>query len=335
MTKRALRRAAKVGLFTGALLSLSILAVLRSGTAAAELQTPQLLRTSGSPFGVAVDAQRARAYVSDTKENALFVFDLHTSERIAVVPTGPQPGQVVLFGDRVYVSNFAGHSLTVVDVTTNTPVSTLVVGGLGLAVNPQTGRLFAAEGSDIAVLDLATSKRIGAMAAPSGASLWGVAVDVTTNSVFATDIASARVLVYDAADNHLVREIAIDAPARFGIAAGAAGEIVVASYTDHDPKLTVIDAASGAVSKQRTVASFTNALARDVASGKIYATSTADRSLTAVDLGLNGSSAKTSVDGALGPVVINPLTGAPLVVTSGAPTPAERVPANDVPVVRP
>jgi DNA-binding beta-propeller fold protein YncE len=59
---------------------------------------------------------------------------------------------------------------------------------------------------------------VATILAPAGANVWGVAVDPQANRLYATDIASPRVLVYDGATNALAAEIAIDAPARFGIA---------------------------------------------------------------------------------------------------------------------
>src|SRR4029077_13271420 len=60
--------------------------------------TPQELKTSGEPFGIAIDAQAGRAYVTDLKEDTLFVFDVASAGALAYIPTGHQPNHVVLSG---------------------------------------------------------------------------------------------------------------------------------------------------------------------------------------------------------------------------------------------
>jgi DNA-binding beta-propeller fold protein YncE len=283
-------------------------------TPVAPLVLSQTLHTGGEPFGIAIDAGRGRAYVSDSRENTLYVFDLATGEPVAHIATGRQPGQVVLVGSRIFVSNFTDVSITVIDASTQRVVKTLAFGGLGLAVNHQTGRLYAAAGSRISVLDATSDALITTIAAPEGANVWGVAVDAAANRVYATDIASPRVLVYDGATNQLVGEIAIDAPGRLGITVGAAGRVFVASYTDASPRLFVIDGAR--VVDRLPIAAFTSSLAAHPTSGLVYAASGADRSVTELDTQRPGVVSKASLAESAAAVAINPESGEPVVATA-------------------
>jgi YVTN family beta-propeller protein len=292
------------------------------------------LRTSGEPFAIAVDPSIARAYVSDTRENALFVFDLATGEVVATVPTGRQPGPVVLLSGRVYVSNFADATITVVDTATNRAVKTIQAGGLGLAADATSKRLYAAAGTRIAVLDTATDGLLATIPAPPGANLWGLALDASSRRLFVTDIAAPRVFAYDLDSYARVAEIAIDAPARFGIATGAGGRVFVASYTDRSPQLSLIDGASATVSGRLAIANFTMSLAVQPTSGVVYASSGRDRSITAIDPATRLAVGTTRVAQASGGVAAHPSSGEIFVATAGG-APPPRAIADIVPVVKP
>ena len=299
-----------------------------------QLSALQTLKTSGEPFALAIDARSGRAYVTDAKEDTLFVFDLATGQAVAFVPTGRRPNHVVLSGTRAYVSNFTDASITVIDTAANAVVKTLPTGGLGLALNRATGRLYAAAGSRVSVIDTTTDTLLATIAAPSAANIWGLAVDPATNRLYATDIASPRVLVYDGATNKLLAEVAIDAPARFGIATGAASRVFVASYTDQSPRLFTIDGPSATVIARTPVAAFTASLLSDPLSGVVYASSGVDRSVTAVNTVVGGTSrvALTQTPGGLG---INPITNELVIGTPGGSAPPVRRPLDGAVVTQP
>jgi YVTN family beta-propeller protein len=293
-----------------------------------------MLKTSGQPFGMAIDAQSGRAYVTDLKEDTLFVFDLATGQAVAFVPTGRGPNHIVLSGTQAFIANFTDASITVIDTSTNKVLKTLATGGLGLAINRATGRLYAAAGSRVSVIDTTSDTVLATIAPPIGANLWGLAVDPASNRLYATDIANPRVLVFDGATNKLVTEIAIDAPARFGIATGAAGRVFVASYTDQSPQLFTIDGPSAKVIARTPIASFTTSLLADPLAGVVYASSGVDRSVTAINTVIGGTSraALTQAPGGLG---INPLTNALVVATPGGVAPPVRRPSDGTPVTKP
>jgi YVTN family beta-propeller protein len=302
---------------------------------ASPLAVPRALRTSGEPFGIAIDAASGRAYATDSKENTLFVLDAASGNPLAYIPTGRQPNHIVLSGARAFVSNFADASITVIDTSTNRPLKTLSVGGLGLAIDRETNRLYAAGGSRVFVLDTTTDALIATLAAPAGANVWGVAVDPATNRIYATDIAAARVLVYDGATNALVAQVAIDAPARFGIAVGASTRVFVASYTDKSPQLSIIDGASAKVIARAPVGSFTTSLLVDPVSNLVYASSGADRTVTAINPATRAAPSKVSLTQTPGGLALSPTTGEVVVVTPGGAPPPARTFVDATPAIRP
>jgi DNA-binding beta-propeller fold protein YncE len=182
-------------------------------------------------------------------------------------------------------------------------------------------------GSRISVLDLLTDTVAMTITAPAGANLWGVAVDPATSRVYATDIAKPRVLIYDGATATKVGEIAIDAPARFAITTGAAGRVFVASYTDKNPQLSIIDGPGAKVVARVGVAAFSTSLALQPSTGLVYASSAVDRSVTAVDPGARSVRSKNTVAEAPGGVAVHPVSGNVFVVSSGGTPPPLPSPA--------
>ena len=323
----------RIGILLGAAALVLIWLSTTAPVAADTAYTP--LRTGGDPFGVAIDVPGGRAYVTDSRENTLRVLDLATGQPLAFIPVGRQPNHVVLFAGKAYVSNFTDATITVVDTVANQGLRTLSIGGLGLALNPATGRLYAAGGSRLWVLDLATERLVATIAAPAGANLWGVAVDPASTRVYVTDILSPRVLVFDGLTNTLAGEIAIDAPSRFGIAAGSAGQVFVASYTDRNAHLSIIDGPSARVIAQVPVAPFTMSLAVATSGGLVYASSATDRSITTVDTATRSVRSRTAISDRTGALVVHAASGELFVVTAGGVAPPARAFAEPLPVVRP
>jgi len=279
--------------------------------------------------------------VADTKENTLFVFDLASGTPLAYIPTGRQPGQVVILGARAFVSNFADASLTVIDTSTNRPLKTLLAGGLGLALNGQSRRLYAAAGSRVAVLDPTTDTLVATLPVPPGANVWGLAVDPVANRVYATDLSSPRVLVYDGATNTLAAQIGLEAPGRLGIAVGPSGRVFVAGDTGTNAQLAIIDGAAAKVVGRVPIPGFTRSLAVDP-DGLVYAASGADGSVTAIDP-VRGTASTVSVPqdaGRITPpasakgVAISPITGVLVIAASGGAAPPARPFVDPVPVIR-
>jgi len=327
----------KIQLITGsAAIAVALIAVgLTYGSVGAslsvsQLATPQTLRTSGTPAAMAVDAAAGRAYVTDSAENTLFVFDLATGDATAFIPTGLRPGQVVLDGGRAYVSNFADATITVIDTATRHGVETLAAGGLGIAIDTAAHRLFAAEGSRISVIDLATDHRTKTIEAPKGARLWGVAFDPLSGRLFATDVNAARLVVFDGATGAYLRDIPLDAPARLAITA-VGGHVYVAGDAAN-AQLASIDALNGAVLSRTPVAPFVNTLALSAA-GTVYAASAPDKSVTAV------TTATASIAKAVLPVGGAAIgvdgTGQPLLATTGGGAPPARTSGENLKVVQP
>ena len=78
------------------------------------------------PVGIAVDPDGRRAYVSfwqwDVGDNSVSVIDLTTKTVRATIPLGFSPGRIAVnpAGTRLYVANYSGRAITVIDAVTYT-----------------------------------------------------------------------------------------------------------------------------------------------------------------------------------------------------------------------
>jgi YVTN family beta-propeller protein len=155
------------------------------------------------PYGVAVDASRARVYWTEFEH--LTVFDANTTETIARIPIDPvlstpavpqpntgTPRRVAVnpVTNRVYVTsdNVAegGGEVFVVDGESNSVVRSLRVGLQpdGIAANPSTNRIYVANSGDstLSVIDGGVDSVVSKVQLP--ASPRDVAINSITNTVY-------------------------------------------------------------------------------------------------------------------------------------------------------
>lgn len=120
-------------------------------------------------LGVALPAMPAHAALSN----------------VAVIPVGGNPLHLDLNAstNRLYVTT--GLSLVVIDVTTNTIVTTLSMPALDVAVNEQTNRVYVTQSNKLIVLDGATNTLLAPQTMMT--QPYGVAVDELRDRVFVAD----------------------------------------------------------------------------------------------------------------------------------------------------
>lgn len=104
------------------------------------------------PAGLALSADGARLYVCGNLSNTLLELDAATGRVLRTFEVGVAPYDVVLLGDRAYVSNWGGRRPGAGDLTGPA--------GRGTVVRVDPVRHIASEGS-VSVLDLATQSEFG------------------------------------------------------------------------------------------------------------------------------------------------------------------------------
>ena len=80
------------------------------------------------PFGVTIDRAGATAYTADVESDDVSVIDLAARRVLAHVPVGKRPYVVALAGNRGFVTNEQGGSLTAFDLVKFLPIGTIAVG---------------------------------------------------------------------------------------------------------------------------------------------------------------------------------------------------------------
>ncbi len=85
---------------------------------------------ASSSSATAYAAQSAKLYVSNAAESSLSVIDEATHNIITHIPVGDQPRRIVKNGKYIYVSNMYGHSISIIDSTNNTVIDTIPVGNI-------------------------------------------------------------------------------------------------------------------------------------------------------------------------------------------------------------
>jgi YVTN family beta-propeller protein len=134
------------------------------------------------PRDLAFSPDGGRAYVTSEIDGTLWVLELPSRKvaKVIQLPKDSKPMGVVVSPDgrRVYVANGRGGTVSAIDATTNTVVSTVPVGQRpwGIALTPDGKKLYTANGpsNDVTVIDVERMQVIKKI--PAGKIPWGVAI---------------------------------------------------------------------------------------------------------------------------------------------------------------
>ncbi|GAA3628027.1 hypothetical protein GCM10022223_51680 [Kineosporia mesophila] len=191
------------------LLGTGLLAGVLTATGATPAQAVPAAVTVPGPWGVAVNPATDTAYVSSRSGNALrSVSGNATAGGSAPVGSFPLGTAYNPFNGYVYVANFSGGSVTVVDPATMTVVATVSTTSLGavganpywVAVDESTGQVvvsFYSAGATVGVIDPATNA-LTSLALPAGQSgdrHVGITVDSVHHVAYVADSTAGAVSV--------------------------------------------------------------------------------------------------------------------------------------------
>ena len=168
------------------------------------------LSLGGRPHGVAVAANGV-FYVSQIDGHAVTkgIVDATTQSFVGTADVGAEtPAHVALDPNatRAYTANQFGHSVSVVDVATNSLVATIPLTdqGFNVLVSPDGTRVYVstAEGH-LYVIDTGTRQIIATV--PVGVSANGLALNAQTKTLYVSSIASGSVTAIDLNTNTVSR----------------------------------------------------------------------------------------------------------------------------------
>lgn len=152
------------------------------------------------PWGFAVDEQRGIVYVTEISKNTLIAY--HEEDgRTDKVPTGAMPDAIAIdeTANKIYVTNYVGDSVTIIDGATMKPVATVAAGHhpQALAVDGRRHRIFVANthSNNATVIDGTTNRPIGTI--PAGTNPYAVAIDPDSGDAYVANYGSQPVTKLD------------------------------------------------------------------------------------------------------------------------------------------
>lgn len=195
------------------------------------------------------------AYVTTVNKNNISVVDTATNTVVgSSIPVGPEPNGIVFSpdGNRAYVANSVGDTVqgnvSVIDLTTNTVISTIPVGltPQSIAITPVGAYLYVpnAKDSTVSVISTATNTVVQSITLASCIS----GVDITPDGSFADVVGFCvnTIFVVDTATDTVVNTIPVGGGSPLQIRFGADGSRAYVSRHDGND-LVVIDTASNNV----------------------------------------------------------------------------------------
>jgi len=152
------------------------------------------------PWGLAVDEKRGIVYVTEIGRNTLIAY--HEEDgKTDKVPTGAMPDAVAIdeTANRIYVANYVGDSVTVVDGATMKSVATVAAGHhpQALALDGKRHRIFVANthSNNATVIDGATNRALATI--PAGMHPYAVIVDPDSGDAYVANYGSHPVTKLD------------------------------------------------------------------------------------------------------------------------------------------
>jgi YVTN family beta-propeller protein len=167
---------------------------------------------SVAPNGLAVDPISRRVYVTGRNAGRVYAIDGRTYAVVNSAAVGALPWGVAVLQGKLYVANFGDSSISVLDATSLTPLTTLPAPGRPtfLKSNPVTNRIIgvtypdgAGSGNRVIVIDPGTDT-IEADIDVGGVGAWGLAVAPDLNRIYVTTRDSGNISVLNGSSPYIL-----------------------------------------------------------------------------------------------------------------------------------
>lgn len=238
-----------------------------------------------NPFGLAIDASSSRLFVANSGATFISVIDIRSEQVTAAHAVGSGPGRIAHDPEtgKVYVSNFNDASVTVLSAD-GAALATLPVGGLGLAVDRVRDVVYAAGGQTLAVIDTRTDRVLRIVAAPAGASWWGVAVDARgRGKVYVTSLSDSTLYALDPVSFAVTVTRQLSGELRFGLVVDEIADVVYVTRYAADGSVSALDGSSLAILRTHAVGSFPGELLLDRAGSRLFVSELGSGTVTSLD----------------------------------------------------
>lgn len=206
------------------------------------------------PFGVAVNPDGTRVYVSNDGGNTVSVINAVTNTLLTSITVGANPRGIAITsdGNRVYVTNRGANTVSVINTATNAVIATVPVGSYPnwIAISPDGSKAYVNNyfSNSVSVINIATNTVVATIGV--GVYPFGVAFNPAGTRAYVAN-QGGGVSVIDTATNAVTATIAVGS-GPFAVAFNPSG--TRAYVTNHYAgTVSVIDTTTNAVTATITV----------------------------------------------------------------------------------
>ena len=171
------------------------------------------VNVENSPYGVTVNPDGTKVYVTNKESNTVSVIDTATNNVTASVNVGYYPYGVAVnpAGTKVYVTNYGSNNVSVINTATDTVTATVNVGShpYGIAVTPDGTKAYVVNwnSNTISVIDTATDIVTGTVNV--GHYPYGVAINPEGTKVYVTNWNGESLSVIDTSTNTVTATVPV------------------------------------------------------------------------------------------------------------------------------
>jgi len=225
------------------------------------------------------------------------------------------PAQAQGSGPFAYIANSSDSTVSVIDISTNSVVATVVVGGspYGVAVNSTGTRVYVSNAisNDISVIDTSNNNVIATIAV--GTLPRGIAVNSSGTRVYVANASSNNVSVIDTSNNSIVATIPVGTSPS-GIVVNSTGTRLYVT-NQNSASVSVIDTSNNSVVATVTVGTSPRGVTVNPAGTRVYVANNNSDNISVIDTSSNGVIATMTVGDQPQGITVNP-TGTRVYVTN-------------------
>ncbi|MBT9384541.1 YncE family protein [Pseudooceanicola sp. CBS1P-1] len=227
-------------------------------------------------YGLDVDARAGQVWTTNTRQNTVAVYSTDDLKLIKQFPDGAvaHPRDVRIYDGKAYVSATFTPDIEVFDIATLEHVGTIelhsgkrgeVFGNGGMMIDAKSGTMVVASlgSNEVAVVDLATGKQVGAYPVPGAERVIGVGYDAARGHIYTANSGSGDVSILDAGSGKLIRTVPVGS-GPLNVAVAGNGDVYVAVRSSGT---VVVLSPEGDVIGNLAIGSFPNQLAADAEGG--------------------------------------------------------------------
>jgi len=234
------------------------------------------------PFGIALNKTTQTLYVGHSFDGAISAIDLKTKKQ-TLIPSGKEKSKIREIAvdekrNKVYVSDHGDASIWEVNGKTNTYLKSFESPGaylIGLNVDPERGRVYGTDGSDmegnILVFDSETGKLKNKYKSWSYCPM-NIALDQANNRLFVSQSNDNNITVINGDTGDIVHKVYLGYDASpIGVLFDGANNLIYAANRNKN-EVAVIDAVNYKVIDRIPTEGLPNTISLDPATGAIYVT---------------------------------------------------------------